>query len=59
MSRNNCRALTDNYRAKNIRNLSARSETTDVEPLKFGEVLTGQADGNPEPSSEIIFSEKV
>jgi hypothetical protein len=55
----NCHALTDNYRAKNIRNLSAWSETTNVEPLKFGEALTGHADGNPEPSSEYSLSEKV
>lgn len=46
----NCHALTDNYRAKNIRNLSARSEMTGVELLKVGEVLTVSADGNPEPS---------
>ena len=51
--------MTDNYRAKNIRNLSAQLEMTDVEPLKFGEVLTGYADGNPEPSSEYSLSEKV
>jgi hypothetical protein len=47
----NCHALTPNYRAKNIKNLSARLVTADVEPFKFGETLTGQADGNPEPSS--------
>lgn len=33
----NCHALTDNYRAKNIRNLSASAEMRKVEPLKFGE----------------------
>lgn len=33
----NCHALTDNYRAKNIRNLSARLETAEAEPLKIGE----------------------
>jgi len=35
----NCHALTDNYRAKNIKKLSARMETFAVEPLKFGETL--------------------
>ncbi|QKZ15471.1 HNH endonuclease signature motif containing protein [Spirosoma sp. KUDC1026] len=35
----NCHALTDNYRAKNIKKLSARMETSAVEPLKFGETL--------------------
>ncbi len=39
----NCHAFTDNYRAKNIKKLSARLETTDVEPLKFGETLSGNA----------------
>ena len=39
----NCHALTDNYRAKNIKNLSARLETTDVEPLKFGETLSSSS----------------
>lgn len=39
----NCHAFTDNYRAKNIKKLSARLETTDVEPLKFGETLSGVA----------------
>lgn len=33
----NCHAFTENYRAKNIKNLSARMETFAVEPLKFGE----------------------
>lgn len=42
----NCHALTHNYRAKNIKNLSAQVEMPDAEPLKFGEALTG----NPEPS---------
>ena len=45
----NCHALTENYRAKNIRNLSAQMETSDVEPLKFGEALSEKT-GNPEPS---------
>ncbi|WP_461096617.1 HNH endonuclease signature motif containing protein [Spirosoma luteolum] len=44
-----CHALTENYRAKNIRNLSARLETAGVEPLKFGETLSVMI-GNPEPS---------
>lgn len=39
----NCHALTHNYRAKNIKKLSARLETADVEPLKFGETLSGLA----------------
>lgn len=47
----NCHALTDNYRAKNIKNLSAQTETFDVESLKIGEVFTVMYD-NPEPSPE-------
>lgn len=35
----NCHALTDTYRARNIKNLSALRETGEVEPLKFGETL--------------------
>ena len=31
-------------------NLSASWETVRVELLKFGEILTGNADDNPEPS---------
>jgi hypothetical protein len=46
----NCHALTDNYRAKNIRNLSARMETYAAEPLKFGETSPMKIVGNPEPS---------
>jgi len=46
----NCHAQTSNYRAKNIKNLSALLETTDVESLKFGETLSATAAGNPEPS---------
>lgn len=46
----NCHALTANYRAKNIKNLSARMETFAVEPLKFGEALSDRPIGNPEPS---------
>ncbi len=45
----NCHALTENYRAKNIKNLSARLETVGVEPFKFGETLSATI-GNPEPS---------
>ena len=45
----NCHAFTENYRAKNIKKLSARLETVDVEPLKFGETLS-EMTGNPEPS---------
>jgi 5-methylcytosine-specific restriction endonuclease McrA len=36
----NCHALTENYRAKNISNLSASMETLRVESLKFGEALS-------------------
>lgn len=43
----NCHALTDNYRGKN---LSAYKEICKVELRKFRETLTGDADGNPEPS---------
>ena len=43
-------ALKEDYRAKNIRNLSAWPETANVEPLKFGEALSEEVDGNPEPS---------
>lgn len=47
----NCHALTENYRAKNINNLSALMETLRVESLKFGESFTMEiANGNPEPS---------
>lgn len=44
----NCHAQTDNYRGK--AQLSALSEKRDVEYRKFRESLTGNADGNPEPS---------
>ena len=33
-----------------LKQLSASEETPGVELLKFGEPLTGEADGNPEPS---------
>ncbi|MFN4145246.1 MAG: HNH endonuclease signature motif containing protein [Runella sp.] len=39
----NCHAFTENYRAKNIKNLSAQTETSDVESLKFGEVFAIKA----------------
>jgi hypothetical protein len=35
----NCHALTDNYRARNIKKLSASAEMRIVEPLKFGETF--------------------
>ena len=44
----NCHALTNNYRGR--ARLSARSERSDVECRKFKETLTGQADGDLEPS---------
>ena len=44
----NCHALTNNYRGRAT--LSALSEKRDVECRKFKEALTGQADGNLEPS---------
>ena len=44
----NCHALTNNYRGR--ARLSARSERSDVECRKFKEALTGNADGNLEPS---------
>ena len=44
----NCHALTSNYRGR--AHLSALSERRDVECRKFKETLTGNADGNLEPS---------
>ena len=44
----NCHATTDTYRGKNLQ--SALSERREVEYRKFREALTGNADGNPEPS---------
>ena len=44
----NCHALTNNYRGR--AHLSALSEKRDVECRKFKETLTGQAEGNLEPS---------
>ena len=44
----NCHALTNNYRGR--AQLSALSEKRDVECRKFKETLTGNAEGNLEPS---------
>ena len=44
----NCRALTDNYRGR--AKLSALSEKRDVECRKFKGTLSGNAEGNLEPS---------
>ena len=44
----NCHALTNNYRGR--AKLSALSERREVECRKFKEALTGNADGNLEPS---------
>ncbi|MBR1633354.1 MAG: HNH endonuclease [Bacteroidales bacterium] len=44
----NCHALTDNYRGR--AHLSALSEKRAVECRKFKETLTGNAEGNLEPS---------
>ena len=44
----NCHALTNNYRGR--AKLSARSERSDAECRKLKEALTGNADGNLEPS---------
>ena len=44
----NCHALTSNYRGR--AHLSALSEKRDVECRKFKETLTGNAEGNLEPS---------
>lgn len=44
----NCHSCTDNYRGK--AKLSALSEMREVEYRKFKETLTGNADGNLEPS---------
>lgn len=56
----NCHAFTENYRAKNIKNLSARIEMFGVEPLNVGEAFqSAMVDGNPEPSSNKRVLEKV
>ncbi len=56
----NCDSQLDTYKSKNKNGErsyyryrysgSAQKETSDVEPLKFKETLTGNADGNLEPS---------
>lgn len=45
----NCHAQTPNYRGKN--KLSNLNERRELNRVKFGETLTDNADGNPEPSS--------
>lgn len=50
----NCHALTDNYRGKNI--MSARKETSEVEPVKFRETFTSDSSGNPELSYKYVES---
>jgi len=45
----NCHAQTPHYRGKN--KLSTLNERREVNRVKFGETLTDNADGNPEPSS--------
>lgn len=45
----NCHAQTPNYRGKN--KLSSLNERRELNRVKFGETLTENADGNPEPSS--------
>ena len=47
----NCHAYTDNYRGKN-QGKSAQNENFEVESRKFEETLTGNADGNLEPSQK-------
>lgn len=53
----NCHSTTDNYRGRNLQ--SALSEKRDVEYRKFRETLTGNAEGNPEPSSSLNPSDKA
>lgn len=45
------------YRGRNLR--SALSEKRDVEYRKFRETLTGNADGNPEPSISLKSSDRA
>jgi hypothetical protein len=56
----NCHSFTDNYRGKN-QGRSAQKKTSEVEPCKFEETLTDNADGNLEPSPKnyIILKEGV
>lgn len=44
------RPVGGNYKIRGKSKLSASSERRNVEYLKFRETLTGNADGNPEPS---------
>jgi hypothetical protein len=39
-----------NGRRKGLKKLSLQEETPEVDALKFGETLTANAEGNPEPS---------
>ena len=39
-----------NGRRNGLKKLSLQEETSGVDALKIGETLTGNADGNPEPS---------
>lgn len=41
-----------NGRRKGLKKLSLQEETPEVDALKFGETLAGNADGNPEPSPD-------
>ena len=42
--------MVERYTRQTYEKLSALGETLGVEGIKFGETLTGNADGNPEPS---------
>ena len=46
----NCHAQTPHYRGKN--KLSSLNERRELNRVKFGETLTDNADGNPEPNSK-------
>ena len=48
-----------NGRRKGLKKLSLQEETPEVDALKFGETLTGNAEGNPEPSPDPKGSGKV
>lgn len=48
----NCHAFTDNYRGRK-QTKSTQKETSDVNPCKFGEILTSNIDDNAEPSLDI------
>ena len=45
----NCHAQTDHYRGRN--KVSSRNERRELNRVKFGEPLTCDGEGNPEPSS--------